>query len=182
MVDVTFTAAARTDDLWLEVPRPGVWAARARCRTVPQSVFFPRYENDEAQAQAREVCSRCPVADECRAYAMAHPRLVGMWGGLSAAERRAARPAVIPPPVVVPAERPPSRTARGTLLRTLTDLAGHPGRWARVAHYAARDSAPAVASQLRTGKLLTPPGRWQFEGRAAAGGGSDLYAILEEAS
>jgi len=73
------------DELW-----PG-WMADALCaepeyRDVP---FFP--ERGQSAKKAREVCERCLVADECRAYAEANHITFGVWGGDSmdfAARRR----------------------------------------------------------------------------------------------
>lgn len=201
-------------DGWCGVPSPAAWATRARCRTAPTSLFFTVKDSDVDLA--RQVCGGCPVLVECREYALAHPRLVGVWAGLTVKEREGLRSGRLQstPPLVTtqPHPEPASLlcpacgygpvgnrkhcpgclaplnshrpgTPRGTLLRTLTDLADHPGRWARVARYATPHSAASLASQLRNGRLPTPPGRWRFEGRAVVGGGSDLYAcLLEEAS
>lgn len=68
-------------------PPPGDWARNGRCRTAPTTVFFP--ERGEDVNNARRICGLCPVLAECRDYALAAPTtLVGVWGGLSARERR----------------------------------------------------------------------------------------------
>lgn len=36
---------------------------------------------------ARVACGLCPVRPECGAYALAAPERLGVWGGLTAAER-----------------------------------------------------------------------------------------------
>lgn len=38
-----------------------------------------------------ELCASCPVQTECAAYAIAGRENFGVWGGLTPAERRAAR-------------------------------------------------------------------------------------------
>lgn len=159
-----------------DVPWPGPWKANSRCRQAPASLFFPARGEDPDAAKA--ICARCPVLDECRAYALAHPGLIGVWAGLSGQDRRRLRRhlAALPDP-----PPPPEASAAGTRYRILEQLTEHPGQWARVARYATRHSAAATASQLRTGRLPAPPGRWRFEGRVNDTGGSDLYAYFEAA-
>jgi len=158
------------------VPWPGPWRANGRCRQAPPSLFFPGRGEDPDPA--KEICARCPVLDECRVYVLAHPGLTGVWAGLSGRDRRELRrhPAAVPDP---PA--PAAASAPGTRYRTLEQLTEHPGRWARVARYAASHSAASIASQLRNGHFPAPAGRWRFEGRVNDAGGSDLYAYFEEA-
>ena len=64
------------------------WMARAACREVDTSVFFPA--RGEATNEARAICSGCPVAGPCLAYAVAED-VEGCWGGTSKRERRAMR-------------------------------------------------------------------------------------------
>ena len=40
------------------------------------------------EAAAKAVCARCPVVSACRAHALASGEPFGIWGGLSAEERR----------------------------------------------------------------------------------------------
>lgn len=44
-----------------------------------------RLSREEA---AKRVCARCPVMVECREHALLQPEPYGVWGGLTAAERR----------------------------------------------------------------------------------------------
>lgn len=37
---------------------------------------------------AKQVCAGCPVLTECREHALLQPEPYGVWGGLTAAERR----------------------------------------------------------------------------------------------
>ena len=59
------------------------------CRGVDTNIFFPSRYDDNGQA-AKAICARCPVIDECLAYALSLPfePLDGIWGGLSKNERR----------------------------------------------------------------------------------------------
>lgn len=65
------------------------WHQQAACRApdVDPNWFFP--ERGERVAEARAVCARCPVVEECRAAgAREH---FGIWGGTSERQRRAMR-------------------------------------------------------------------------------------------
>ena len=70
------------------------WRGRAACRGTALGVFFPEEDRPGARssvAAAKAICASCPVADPCREWAMGHPTEVGIWGGLTEAERRALR-------------------------------------------------------------------------------------------
>lgn len=171
------------------LPMPGDWARLGRCRSAPPSLFFPARGDDTSRAV--EICRGCPVLDECREYALAAPLVLsGIWGGTTGLERRRLKRAHVAQAATSDESEPATRTtpaAPGTLDRHLEQLLEHPGRWAKVAHFPSRHSAHATASLLRTGRRSRPPGQWQFEGRVADGGGSDLYAVylgaaLEEAA
>lgn len=160
-------------------PMPGPWVRSARCRNVPTDLFFP-IRGDDVRT-AKEVCSRCPVTDACLQYALSAPdALVGIWGGTTAKQRRALR--AEEPAAEVAAETPvdaPRAAPRGSLDLVLETLRSSPGAWARVTRFSSRHAAHAVASNLRTGRRPTPPGRWSFEGRLNDLGGSDLYARFD---
>ena len=38
--------------------------------------------------EAKEVCDRCPIKEQCRQYALDHRERWGMWGGTTPIERR----------------------------------------------------------------------------------------------
>ncbi|HVA44075.1 MAG TPA: WhiB family transcriptional regulator [Acidimicrobiales bacterium] len=60
--------------------------ARARCRDLQPSVFFP---NDSvAMEAAQKICLLCPVASDCLEYALANRINHGVWGGASERARR----------------------------------------------------------------------------------------------
>ncbi|WP_369345400.1 WhiB family transcriptional regulator [Demequina oxidasica] len=45
--------------------------------------------DDPAEATlAAEECARCPVKEPCQRYGIAHPKEVGIYGGLNEAQRR----------------------------------------------------------------------------------------------
>jgi WhiB family redox-sensing transcriptional regulator len=69
------------------------WHTAAACRRDEAGLFFaPSKEPTAArlarEEQAKRVCARCPVLLECREHALAQPEPYGVWGGLTAAERR----------------------------------------------------------------------------------------------
>jgi WhiB family redox-sensing transcriptional regulator len=74
------------------------WYDKAHCAgysKIDPTVFFPDMERGSAGthvwAQARAICSGCPVKSECLEFQMkfeeATGRRDGMWGGLSPKER-----------------------------------------------------------------------------------------------
>jgi WhiB family redox-sensing transcriptional regulator len=156
-----------------DMPAPGSWSRRARCRDVSSVVFF--VSRGESVSQARAICGRCPVKAECLEYALAFPHLLGVWAGTTVEQRDASRARLQDAQPPSPATKR-GNAARGTLCRFLEELSCHPGRWARVAHYAGAGSSQSVASMLRTGRHARPDGSWEFEGRRCPTGGSDLYA------
>jgi len=71
------------------------WQAEGACRGLQTSMFFhPDYERGPArerrESQAKAVCRSCPVMEQCRTHALQVHEPYGIWGGLSAEERKAA--------------------------------------------------------------------------------------------
>jgi WhiB family redox-sensing transcriptional regulator len=88
----------------VDVPSPAevmghdghTWRAQAACRGAAAGLFFPDGHQPGYRAQVAEVkavCSGCPVREQCRAWALAHPAERGVWGGLTEADRRRLRKA-----------------------------------------------------------------------------------------
>jgi len=70
------------------------WRDRAACLGLDPELFFPIGSTGPALIQteeARAVCRRCEVIDDCLSWAMDSRQEDGVWGGLSADERRALR-------------------------------------------------------------------------------------------
>jgi len=71
------------------------WMPAAECRTVDARLFFSpgdketREERLDREVQAKDVCKRCPVQNECLDYAIRNRERQGIWGGLNEAERTA---------------------------------------------------------------------------------------------
>ncbi|HET9732020.1 MAG TPA: WhiB family transcriptional regulator [Acidimicrobiales bacterium] len=62
------------------------WQAKAKCRDVHPSVFFP--SDGLGVEAAQRICALCPVRQECLEYALANHIDHGVWGGASERERR----------------------------------------------------------------------------------------------
>lgn len=72
----------------LHARRPA-WMRRGACRGADPDIFFPsRGARSDA---ARTYCDTCPVARECRSYAVADPYTLGWWGGTTEGDRRRLR-------------------------------------------------------------------------------------------
>jgi len=68
------------------------WRSRAACLDENPELFFPIGNADPAFHQINKaivICRRCEVADTCLRWAMHSHQDDGVWGGLSADERRA---------------------------------------------------------------------------------------------
>lgn len=71
----------------------GPWHSEAACRSDEAGLFFAPSKEPTAARLSREeaakrVCGRCPVMLECREHALLQPEPYGVWGGMTAAERR----------------------------------------------------------------------------------------------
>jgi WhiB family redox-sensing transcriptional regulator len=69
------------------------WHTEAVCRRDEAGLFFAPSKEPTAARLSREdaakrVCGRCPVMVECLEHALLQPEPYGVWGGLTAAERR----------------------------------------------------------------------------------------------
>ncbi|MFI7087695.1 WhiB family transcriptional regulator [Streptomyces anulatus] len=65
---------------------------RSSCREEDPELFFPIGNTGPALVQieeARAVCRRCPVMEQCLQWALENGQDHGVWGGLSEDERRA---------------------------------------------------------------------------------------------
>ena len=65
---------------------PETWRDLARCRGVDPLIFHP--VNDDDAGEAKAICELCPVREACLEYAIAAREKDGVWGGLTARERR----------------------------------------------------------------------------------------------
>jgi WhiB family redox-sensing transcriptional regulator len=68
------------------------WRDRAACLGVDPELFFPIGNTGPALIQTEEakaVCRRCEVTEDCLSWAIESGQDTGVWGGLSEDERRA---------------------------------------------------------------------------------------------
>lgn len=100
------------DSVYFTVPAPPEVVSRlGLCRTYPTRLWFDADEDSRpviirkreahrsvvdkvryhGHTTARRICAACPVQEKCLAYAMAHPEVVGIWGGRTTYERRMMR-------------------------------------------------------------------------------------------
>jgi hypothetical protein len=68
-------------------PTDNFWRLDAECAApdIDSEMFFPAKGTDTREP--KKVCARCEVREECLAYALAHPREQGIWGGTTEFER-----------------------------------------------------------------------------------------------
>ena len=65
------------------------WRRQAACRGADPALFHPDDESDDAAVDAaRDVCEGCAVRQPCLEYALSAREPDGIWGGLTAKERR----------------------------------------------------------------------------------------------
>ena len=70
------------------------WRNIAACREADPELFFPIGNSGPALVQieeAKQVCRRCGVLDDCLRWAIDSGQDAGGWGGLSEDERRAVK-------------------------------------------------------------------------------------------
>ena len=68
------------------------WRHHALCRDEDPELFFPIGTAGPAAVQVEEakvVCRRCTVTEDCLSWALETGQDAGVWGGLSEDERRA---------------------------------------------------------------------------------------------
>ncbi|MEW2078772.1 WhiB family transcriptional regulator [Streptomyces sp. NPDC013433] len=68
------------------------WRTRGACMREDPELFFPIGNTGPALLQieeAKAVCRRCPVIEQCLQWALESGEDSGVWGGLSEDERRA---------------------------------------------------------------------------------------------
>ena len=70
--------------------QPAEWTEHALCRGIDTSAFFPEKGGQRWTPfiTARDLCGRCPVADDCLLYALKNRERHGLWGGVPERQRR----------------------------------------------------------------------------------------------
>jgi WhiB family transcriptional regulator, redox-sensing transcriptional regulator len=64
------------------------WREFAECRGLDNAMFFPVSDDPAATVNAKQVCTTCPVQDQCLSFALETGQPAGIWGGLTTTERR----------------------------------------------------------------------------------------------
>lgn len=70
------------------------WRVGALCRGDDAVHFFApahlerKPEKDLREGQARALCARCPVLEDCLGYALVAGEPHGIWGGMNELQRR----------------------------------------------------------------------------------------------
>jgi len=62
------------------------WQTYASCQGLSAEIFYPT--TDEETAEAKMVCSQCPVCEPCLEHALYVREKDGVWGGANEKERR----------------------------------------------------------------------------------------------
>lgn len=62
------------------------WQQYAECLGFDPDLFYPKRGEDVQDA--KDVCRKCMVREECLEYALKKEERFGIWGGLSTRERR----------------------------------------------------------------------------------------------
>ncbi len=62
------------------------WQDSAACIGADTAIFFP--ESGDPVGPAKAICRACPVREQCLTDALNRGETHGVWGGLSAKERR----------------------------------------------------------------------------------------------
>lgn len=61
------------------------WRADALCAQTDPDMFFP--EPGRVAQDAKTICTRCPVRQQCLTYAINNRMNEGIWGGLTPKQR-----------------------------------------------------------------------------------------------
>lgn len=79
-------------------PELGSWAAKAACAdpSIDPEIFFPASRTPIATLRARQICSTCPVVQQCGRWAIA-TKVEGVWGGLTETDRNNIRDRALTP-------------------------------------------------------------------------------------
>lgn len=72
-------------------PENLAWQDDALCAQIDPEFFFP--DKGGSTRNAKEVCRKCEVREQCLAYALENGERFGIWGGQSERERRRNRTA-----------------------------------------------------------------------------------------
>jgi WhiB family redox-sensing transcriptional regulator len=88
----------------VEGKTPEAWRDWASCLETDPELWHPEKGRCDQVTAAKAICAGCPVRTECLEYALDQHEMHGIYGGLTAHERRRLRP-TRPTPVDIQARR-----------------------------------------------------------------------------
>lgn len=77
---------AMTATSWQDLDDDMAWWTDGLCGQTDPEAFFP--EKGGSSKEAKKICQRCEVRDECLQWALDNDEEFGVWGGLSRSERK----------------------------------------------------------------------------------------------
>jgi WhiB family redox-sensing transcriptional regulator len=86
LIDGLAADAADDDAIVGRSPQDLDWQDDGLCKESDPEAFFP--EKGGSTKQAKAVCKRCPITEECLQYALENNERYGIWGGQSEHQRR----------------------------------------------------------------------------------------------
>ena len=81
-------AVMELNDAFRLVDKDDYWMESAKCRNKNDVVWFPAQGKYNEIAIAKKFCDDCRVKQRCLQYAVTNNIMHGVWGGLSARDRR----------------------------------------------------------------------------------------------
>jgi WhiB family transcriptional regulator, redox-sensing transcriptional regulator len=61
------------------------WVELSLCKKMDKNLFFP--DSYSGVKKAKEICTKCPVSEQCLQYAITNDITYGVWGGLGETDR-----------------------------------------------------------------------------------------------
>ena len=86
-----YLSRCRAVEIFMPPPPPEILYELGACFRMDSGrdeLFFPAKQEAAKLAQAKRVCAGCDVQLECFEYALANPKLQGVWGGAAEKERK----------------------------------------------------------------------------------------------
>lgn len=74
--------------------RPGRWVENALCAEIGGDLWFAEKGDWATTIWAKLVCRRCPVREQCLAFALENNEPHGVWGGMTPDQRKTLRKAI----------------------------------------------------------------------------------------
>jgi WhiB family redox-sensing transcriptional regulator len=140
------------------------WVADAACNGLDPDMFFP--DKGESSGPAKQVCAACPVREDCLTMAVELNLTSGIFGGMSARDRRKVRRERGLAPPLPPR---PERCVNGHPLTDETSARTHWGGWRCRTCDAGYQRRAAARRRAEAEKF--DPGYWERRGLRVVNGG-----------